>query len=281
MKIYLGSAGIPTVSKDRSTIGGIKCISELGLSALEVQFVRRVAMSSEIAKEAGKLSKDLNIKLSVHAPYAINLCSEEMKKVEASKNRIIESAEKADLMNANIVVFHPGYYGKLSPERAIESVKQACSDMVEEMKSKDIEVKLGLETTGKQAAFGTLDEIINICKEVKDCRPVIDFAHLNCRCAGCLRREEDYANIFKKLEKIKIDCLHTHFTCAEFSVVGVGKGNERFHLELKENKPPFEPLAKEILKRNIDITIISESPILEQDSLKMKKIFEDLGYKSE
>jgi endonuclease IV len=38
-------------------------------------------------------------------------------------------------------------------------------------------------------------------------------------------------------------------------------------------------LAKEILKRKIDINIISESPILEQDSFKMKKIFEKLGYK--
>jgi len=43
--------------------------------------------------------------------------------------------------------------------------------------------------------------------------------------------------------------------------------------------PPFKPLAEEILKRKIDVTIISESPVLEQDSLKMLKIFEELGAK--
>jgi deoxyribonuclease-4 len=55
------------------------------------------------------------------------------------------------------------------------------------------------------------------------------------------------------------------------------KGEKR-HLVL-DHKPDFEPLAKEMLKRKFDITIISESPILEQDSLKMKKIFEKLGYR--
>jgi len=48
---------------------------------------------------------------------------------------------------------------------------------------------------------------------------------------------------------------------------------------LREGGPNFEDFAKEILKRKINITIISESPILEQDSLLMKRIFERLGYK--
>jgi len=46
-----------------------------------------------------------------------------------------------------------------------------------------------------------------------------------------------------------------------------------------DHAPPFEPLAKEIIKRKTDITIISESPITDLDSLKMKKIFEKLGHK--
>jgi deoxyribonuclease-4 len=58
-----------------------------------------------------------------------------------------------------------------------------------------------------------------------------------------------------------------------------GKGNERYHLELKAKKPDFEPLVKEILKRKIDITLISESPVLEKDALILKKMFEKYGYK--
>jgi len=44
-----------------------------------------------------------------------------------------------------------------------------------------------------------------------------------------------------------------------------------------DSHPPFKALAEEIIKRKMNITIISESPILEQDSLKMMKIFRSLG----
>ncbi|MFH1623459.1 MAG: endonuclease IV, partial [Candidatus Aenigmatarchaeota archaeon] len=39
----------------------------------------------------------------------------------------------------------------------------------------------------------------------------------------------------------------------------------------------FKPLAQEILRRKLGITIICESPVLEMDALRMKKIFESLG----
>jgi deoxyribonuclease-4 len=56
-------------------------------------------------------------------------------------------------------------------------------------------------------------------------------------------------------------------------------GNERRHLTLDAKKPDYEPLVKEILKRRIDITMISESPVLEQDALLLKRMFEKHGYK--
>ncbi len=68
--------------------------------------------------------------------------------------------------------------------------------------------------------------------------------------------------------------IHSHFSGINYTSKG-----ERNHLPIKVNKPPFEPLAKEILKKKVDITIISESPLIERDSLVMKKIFEKLGYK--
>lgn len=277
MKIYLGSAGIPTVAKDRSTLGGIKCIAELGLNALEVQFVRRVGMSSSVAKQVGKVAKELGVKLSVHAPYAINLCAREALKVEASKRRILEAAKRAAAMEAEVVVFHPGYYGSLSVQQAFQLVCKACSELCKS--TNKLGVKLGLETMGKVSQFGELEEILKICQVVEGCVPVVDWAHLNCRSAGSLRTQADYAKVFDTLKPLKLKHLHTHYTCAEYSLAKMGKGNERYHLELKANKPPFKPLAQEILKRKFNITLISESPVLEQDSLVMKHVFTELGYK--
>ena len=80
------------------------------------------------------------------------------------------------------------------------------------------------------------------------------------------------------MKVLKIKKYDSHFSGIKYSLVGIGRGNEREHVTLKEAGPDFKDFAKEILKRKISITIISESPILEQDSLKMKKIFENLGH---
>ncbi len=272
--IWLGPAGIPTVCKERNTLDGIKTVSQLGLNAMEVEFVRGVKMSLEIAKQAGEIAKELNVRLSVHAPYFINLCSKENQKVENSKSMILASAERAEAMHADIVVFHPGFYGKLSTHEALEKVKKECEDLGDRLRSMGIKkVKLGLETTGKQSTFGTLEEILQVSKDVKNCVPVVDFAHIFARQGGII----DYSKIFDYLKPLKLNHLHTHFTCVQFSLSSIGKGNERYHLELKVKKPDFELLAREIVKRNLNITIISESPVLEQDSLKMKAILEKIN----
>jgi deoxyribonuclease-4 len=137
-------------------------------------------------------------------------------------------------------------------------------------------VALGHEITGKISAFGTLEETIRLCKRVRGCEPVIDFAHLYARDRGQI----DYADVFEKLRPLNLKHLHAHFTSMEWTPAKLpGKGNERRHLPIKFNKPPFLPLAKEILKRKINITLISESPVLEQDSLEMKRVFEKLGHR--
>lgn len=97
-KIYLGTAGIPLSAKGKSTVEGVKKVKELGLNAMEVEFVQGVKMSIEKAKELGEVAKTIGVRLSVHAPYYINLCSEEKEKIEASKNRILETATRAEAM---------------------------------------------------------------------------------------------------------------------------------------------------------------------------------------
>ena len=275
--IFLGPAGIPTASEERTTVGGIKCVAELKLNAFEVEFVRRVGMSNEAAREAGETARELGVLLSVHCPYFVNLCSREPEKLEASKKRILDSVERAFHMGVDVAVFHPGFYGPLAPETAFKSVEEACRDMLDRMKHMGIKgVRLGLETTGKVSQFGTLDEIIEICRKLKGCTPVVDYAHIYARQAGRI----DYPGIFEKLKQLELKHLHAHFTSMEWTPAKAPwEGNERRHLELKVDRPPFEPLAREVLKRKTNITLISESPILEQDSIQMKRVFEKLGYR--
>ncbi|MEK6909623.1 MAG: endonuclease IV, partial [Candidatus Aenigmatarchaeota archaeon] len=79
--------------------------------------------------------------------------------------------------------------------------------------------------------------------------------------------------VFDKLKPLTPDHINSPFEGGDKN-----KKGEFVDVHVPINgHPPFEPLAKEIIKRKLGITIISESPVLEIDSLKMKKIFEKLG----
>ncbi|MBU3904843.1 MAG: TIM barrel protein [Nanoarchaeota archaeon] len=262
--IRLGPAGIP-MSFNGSSVEAIPFVKKLGLQAMEIEFVRGVHMGLDTAKVLGIVAKENDIELSIHAPYYINLASKEKIKIEQSKKRILDSMERGEAMDAKIVVIHPGYYGEYSAEKCYSIIKEQCQDILDKHDGK---VLLGLETTAKRAAFGSTDEILVLCKSVKGCAPVIDFAHLFARESSI-----DYVKILDKFKSMKH--LHCHFSNMKRNQKG---GYSDIHLPIG-NAPPFEPLAKEILKRKLDVTIISESPVIEKDALKMKKIFKKLGYK--
>ncbi len=264
--IRLGPAGN---IEQYDTISTLQKLKDLELQAKEVEFVRQVYMKNEMAKEVGKKAEELNIKLSIHAPFFINLASEEKDKVIASKKRILDSCERAHYLKATHVVFHPAYFGKRDREETFEIVKNEVLDMIETINKNGWGTKLAPETTGKHSAFGSLDETIRLVKETK-CDICIDPAHLYARNNGNL----DFKEMLDRLEVLKLKHLHFHFSAIKYSLKG-----EVSHLVLAEGGPKFEPFASELLKRKIDATIISESPITWKDSLNMKKILEKLGYK--
>ena len=273
MKIFLGPAGIPTVAEDRTTEGGIKKVSELGLNCIEIEFVRNVYLNQKKAEEVGKLAKELNIQLTVHAPYFINLLSDKKSTIEASKKRILESLDRAERMGAKAVVVHAAYYGNLSKEEAFEKMKSVTEEIFDEMKKIGInKTLLAYETMAKESQFADLDELLKLMKEMKSKQLSIcvDFAHLYARNNGKI----DYPNILEKLKDF--DHVYSHFSNMKYNV-----NTKKFvdvHVPMNSH-PPFEPLAEEILKRKMNITIISESPVLEQDSLKMLQIFKKLDLK--
>ncbi len=271
MKIFLGPAGIPISGNSRSTKGALEIISELGLNAMEIEFVRGVVMSNDTAKDIGTTAEKFGIALSVHAPYYINLNSEDKSKIEASKKRVLDSLERAHHMGAEVIAVHASYYGNYTPEKTYENTKVACIDILETAKKHGFDdISLGLETMGKRSQFGSLEELIKLSKEIKII-PYIDWAHIFVRRQGRI----DYAEIFDQLEKLKIKKIHSHFENVKKNSAGEFVD---VHVPI-DHSPAFEPLAKEILKRKIDITLISESPLLERDALKMKNILENLGYK--
>lgn len=268
-RVYLGPAGIPQyVAKAKSTLDAVRVVRELGLNAMEVEFVQGVRMSRELAKQVGKAARDYRVKLSIHAPYFINLCSEDVEKVEKSRLRLVESLDRAQHMEAWIVVVHAAYYGKLGFSNCYEKVREELEKAHREAGVSD--VYIGVEITARNNQFGTVEEVFKLAKELSFVTPVVDWGHLYARNGGSI----DYKSILDKWVKEFRDAhMHTHFTSVRYK-------NGKFideHEPVEYNRPSFQPLAQELRDRDITITLICESPLLEKDALYMKQILEKQG----
>ncbi len=262
-EVKLGPAG----SCGQGNLKGVKFVKEKGLHAMEVEFTYGVRMKEKLAKQVGKSAKELGIELSVHAPYWINLNSREKKKVEESKERILRACQRGNWMGAKNIVFHPGFYMNMDKESVYRTIKKGITEVQKAVKSKSWDVVLTPETTGKKSQFGSLEELARLRDEL-DLGICVDFAHLLAR-KGDPESRNDYRSILKKMD----GHIHSHFSGIEYTEKG-----EKRHVNM-DGRPAFKSLAEEVLKQGKDITIICESPVTWKDSLKMKKVFEELGYK--
>lgn len=266
-----GPAGTPITFKG-DTLEIPQFLASKGLNAFEYQAVRRIQVNQEAQTKLGVEAGKHNVWLSLHAPYAVNLSSEDPKVVEGSKQRLVLSLKAASYMKAHQVVFHPGYYGKLEKEEALKLCVDALKEVVQTARSEGIkDVFLGPETTGKVSQVGDLSEILTMCEEVDMVRPTIDWAHIHARGRGAISSKDSYTQILEEIERRlgskALKNLHCHYTPVEF-----GDAGERKHHTMEEVGfgPPFEPLAQVIAEQRLSLVIISETPALEIDSLKMK-----------
>ncbi len=264
--IRIGPAGIPLSCKGRTNKDGLVYTQEvLDLNAMEVQFVRGLyVMEDEEANFMREFAEDYDIELHVHAPYYINLAGTG-DELDLSIDKILYSAELADKMGAKTVVVHPGFYGDDTPKKTMKKITKSVKKIHSSMKKNKIKAKLGLETMGKQKVFGSLDEIIEICKNVKGVFPVIGLGHIHARNNGILKKREDFELVFEKLEDLKLDKYLIHLTGVLYE-----NGNEYYHIPIKKGDMPINPLIEYILDTQKDVTFISESPLVEHDAVYIR-----------
>jgi deoxyribonuclease-4 len=266
--ITFGPAGIPLSCKGRTVRDGIIYTRNLELDAMEVQFVRGIRMTEEEAVKVRETAEEAQIELHVKAPYYINLAGDEAN-VEMSFNKILATGKLADLMGAETVVFHPGFYGELSKEETMQRVVKNVRELRNIFVREAWKPRLGLEIMGKRNVFGSLEEAIEVCQKVKGIVPVIDFAHIHARGNGILQNPEDFVAVFEKLAPLKLEHHLIHFTGIHYE-----NGNARYRLPIKKGDLKFEPLCDVLMDANMSATIISTSPILEHDAMYMNIVFD-------
>lgn len=270
-KLLFGTAGVPQSTSPHSTLAAVQKIAQLGLDCLEIEFVWGVKMGSDLCQKIKEKARELHIALSVHAPYFVNLNSNEEGKRMSSQERLLSSARMAKKCGAKSVVFHCGYYGESSPEQTYKTVRKGLEDVLSILKSERNPVVLRPETMGKKSQFGSLEEILFLCRDLDGMLPCIDFSHIHSR-RGKANNYNEFHRILKKIEKklgkAAIKNMHIHISGVAYSDKGEIK-----HLILNESDFRYEEWIQALKDYGVEGRVICESPNLEQDALMLKKLY--------
>jgi len=269
-RLLFGISGLPIgTGKKLNYAAAIPYLKDLGLDAMEMLFVRSVNVSDK-NKVAILDSKVKNgFYLSAHGSYYINLNADMQNMQQASIRRITEGAEALAKVQSRSLVFHAGYYLNDSQEKAYATVKKNLARLP------NIGIQYRLETTGKRTQFGTLEELVSICKEVDSCNLCVDFAHIHARGIGSLKKYDDFARILefisRELGRRALDDLHIHMGGIAYSSKG-----ENHHLPVRESDFNYKACLRALKDFKVKGCVICEGPRVEKDAIFLKTTFKSL-----
>ncbi|KCZ72510.1 endonuclease IV [Candidatus Methanoperedens nitroreducens] len=269
-RLLFGTAGTPTSSKRKSSISGIKQTHELGLGCMELQFLHDVRMGEKTARTVGEVAKELDIKLSAHAPYYTNLNTYGAK-FFVNKGRILQSAKIASICGARSVVIHAASYQRDIPQAVYERVKNTLGSIQKQLRDEGMDITLRVETTGRRSQFGNLDEVLALT-EVEGVLPCIDFPHLHAR-TGRYDSGEEFALVLAQVEYTLghegLNDMYIHATGVE-----AWEKERRMHFALEEPDSKYKELAQVFSDFDVRGMVICGYPNLEKDALELKREYE-------
>ncbi len=232
-----------------------------GLTAFEYQCGRGVHVGAETAQKIGAAAAANGIQMSVHAPYFINLSSEEYERVEKNIAYVLDTARAAAALGAQRMVVHCGGQGKLTRERAMRNTHENVRRILRALDEAHLTgCTVCLETMGKKSVLGSAEEVCELVAADDRLLPCIDFGHLNCRTGGGMCTRADVQRLFDRMENTigieRTRVFHAHFSHIEYN----DKGEVR-HLTFADTVygPDFLPVAQETAARGYAPTFICES----------------------
>ncbi len=251
-------------------------LASKGLNAYEYSCTKGVKVGEATAREIGQKAESNNIFVSIHAPYYINMSSEEEDKRENSKRYIMETLQVAKWMGAKRIVVHTGSTSKLGREKSLELALQVLKETLQISDAAGFgDISICPEVLGKHNQLGTLEEIMEMCKIDERLIPTIDFGHIHARGLGILNSQEDFETVIdfieKSIGKERTKKIHCHFSRIEFS-----RGGEKKHWNFADKQfgPEFQHLAPILVKRQMEPVIICESRgMMAEDAIEMKDIY--------
>jgi len=272
-KLNFLTAGMPLSTGKGGYPRAFEILKEMELDGMEVEFVHGVRMTEQTRQFLKNISKEQGFLLTSHGPFYINLNSKEEEKVEASVQRIIETAQAAYDFGGYSITYHAAFYMGGDKETVYKQVKTQTQKIIEALEKANIDVWVRPETTGKATQWGDYEEIIRLSKEFDKVLPCVDFSHIHARTAGEYNTYDEFCKILDRISselgQRAIDNFHAHLAGIEYSAKG-----EKRHLIFEQSDMNYKDLLKALKSFGVKGALVCESPNIETDT----KILRDYYY---
>lgn len=273
-----GTVGAPisTPKKPGGSVGAIRRLAELGLFAFELGWVQSVRVSEETCAAIRAEAEINRTGVSVHAPYFINLNASDQEWPN-SRKRLMDAAHYGRLAGATDIIFHPGSYFEKPPHEVMNVAIPRLRDCVNELRASGNPVTLRPETMGKTAMLGSLEDTLQMARQIPGVEPCLDFAHLHARAGdGSMNSTEEWLSVLDRYAEMlgpeALGRLHIHLSGIAYSDKG-----EREHLPLRASDFNLAGLFAALKQRNCGGRILCESPEMEDDALYLKESWAKLS----
>lgn len=272
-KLNFITAGMPIRTGKGSYPQAFDVLKEMNLDGMELEFVHGVRMSDDNRIFVKEMAK--NFVITAHGPFYINLNSKEEEKIEASVQRIIDTAAVAAQAGAFSITYHAAFYMGGDKETVFEQVKTQTKRIIDILENEKINVWVRPETTGKATQWGDIDEIINLSKEFEQVLPCVDFSHLHARSAGEYNTYDEFSKVLEKMGnnigQYALENFHGHLAGIEYTAKG-----EKQHLNLENSDMNYKDLIKVMKEFGVKGALVCESPNIEDDCKLLKNYYESL-----
>ena len=193
--------------------------------------------------------------------------------MDASVQRIIETAQAAHDFGGYSITYHAAFYMGGDKETVYNQVKVQTQKIIDELENLGIkDVWIRPETTGKSTQWGDYEEIIRLSKEFERVLPCVDFSHIHARTAGEYNTYDEFCKILDRigseLGEIALQNFHAHLAGIEYSAKG-----EKKHLILEESDMNYKDLLKAMKSFDIRGALVCESPNIEIDTKILKDYY--------
>jgi bifunctional non-homologous end joining protein LigD len=247
---------------------------EQGHRALELPFTQGFPWKEKRCEMFAALASERDIRLSVHAPYFVGLTIPEDDKGQQSAHALEHTMKLGNWLGAPVIVAHLGSTYDEDPNVLMDRIRSRIDFIAPKIES--LGVGLGLETSGKKSAFGSLGDIAVLASEYSFVRPVVDWAHVHAMTGGALTSKAAFASVLAFIKDNfpgwMISPLQVQFSDNQF-----GESGEIRHVAYGEGSLRVAPLVEAVEEADMSMVLISEARDMKSHGLIWVEVQETLS----